>query len=85
MSHPATVSHRATVATGRVPTGVTEPGCRRAGWYPWEDCLIPDDGFYRQETSLNPDNSDWETIRLEDSERLSQSAIFTWGSFLDPI
>lgn len=56
-----------------------------ADWYTWEDCLIPDDGFYRQETSLNPDNSDWDTIRLEDSERLSQSAVFTWGSFLDPL
>ncbi|WP_413099165.1 hypothetical protein [Streptomyces sp. Inha503] len=56
-----------------------------AGWYTWEDCLIPDDGFYRQETSLNPDNSDWQTIRLKDDERLTQSAIFTWGSYLDPL
>jgi hypothetical protein len=55
-----------------------------AGWYTWEDCLIPEDGYYVQETSLNPDNPEWDTIRLEDSFRLTQHGTYTWGSILDP-
>ncbi|MFF8234759.1 hypothetical protein [Streptomyces caelestis] len=55
-----------------------------SGWYTWEDCLIPQDEYYVQETSLNPDNPDWVTIRLEDSFRLTQHATYTWGSILDP-
>jgi hypothetical protein len=37
-----------------------------SGMYTWEDCLYPDDGFYVQQTTLNPDTKGWETISLTD-------------------
>ncbi len=55
-----------------------------SGMYTWEDCLYPDDGFYVQQTSLNPDNPDWDTISLTDWVELDEERTYTWGSLLDP-
>jgi hypothetical protein len=54
-----------------------------SGMYTWEDCLYPDDGFYVQQTTLDPDNSG-ETINLTDWVELDEGRTYTWGSLLDP-
>ncbi|MCT2588398.1 hypothetical protein LHJ74_00290 [Streptomyces sp. N2-109] len=55
-----------------------------AGRYTWKDCLIPGDGFYVQQSSLNPDNPDWDTILLTDYWFLAYSGSHQWGSSLLP-
>lgn len=55
-----------------------------AGWYTWKDCLYPYDGFYVQQSTLNPDNPDWDTAILTDSWSLAFSQSIQWGSKLDP-
>jgi hypothetical protein len=55
-----------------------------AGWYTWETCLYPFEDYYSQWTELDPDNSDWVSIRINSEVRLPRSGLWTWGSFLDP-
>jgi hypothetical protein len=55
-----------------------------AGWYTWRDCLEPRDDEYYHETTLDPDNPDWVTVRLSSEPRVGSSGEVLWGSKLVP-
>ena len=81
------VERRITVASGSYRWGILGAGERTlylgADTYTWRDCLIPDDGFYVQQSTLNPDNPDWDQALLTDTWHLYGDQVAEWGSFLD--
>ncbi|RKN45744.1 hypothetical protein [Streptomyces hoynatensis] len=82
------VERRISLGSGDYVWGIIGAGERTlylgSGTYTWKDCLIPDDGFYVQQSTLNPDNPDWDTAILTDTWSMYGDQIAEWGSFLDP-
>ncbi|GAB2587410.1 hypothetical protein GCM10027168_20270 [Streptomyces capparidis] len=83
------VQRRITLASGHYDWGIIGAAERPdlylgAGGYTWKDCLTPEDGYYIQQSSLDPDNPAWQTIFLTDYWFLADSQTMQWGSYLDP-
>jgi hypothetical protein len=58
------------------------------GWYSWRDCLEGTSQHppytYSHETWLDPENPDWQAIKITGKWFLRFDGDYTWGSYLDP-
>lgn len=64
-------------------TGRRDPLTLNAGTYYWQDCLIPHDGYYEQQSYLK---ASWDPATLDSSFNLVGlgSGNYNWGSDLVP-
>ncbi|GAB2948001.1 hypothetical protein GCM10027280_40910 [Micromonospora polyrhachis] len=82
-------SRRIGLAAGNYTWGNYYPGSVRDQYlgtttYTWTTCLDPKNGYYQQTTTLDPDQSGWDTATISDNLIISPSGTWTWGSYIDP-
>ncbi|MFD9477687.1 hypothetical protein [Streptomyces nojiriensis] len=53
-----------------------------AGWYTWNDCIVPYNGYYNQHSWLSKPGSP--LASLADTNQLHLSGTYTFGSELAP-
>ncbi|MEV6734422.1 MULTISPECIES: hypothetical protein [unclassified Streptomyces] len=54
------------------------------GYYTWTDCLIAQNGYYIQKTTLDPDAAGKATAVRFAAVTVTMTGSYTWGTFLAP-